>query len=79
MERELEVRGFLEGECFPEPPDGASGRLFFDDEPLERVLYGEACDGPTSANLYLAGREQVVRITKAWSEGSIEDAVSQSL
>ena len=33
---------------------------FFDDEPIERILYDKSPDGPTVANLYLQVREFVV-------------------
>jgi len=49
---------------------------FFDDEPLERILYDKSLEGPTVANLYLQVREFVARIENACNEGHIHEAIA---
>lgn len=55
-----------------------SPEFFFDDEPLERILYGETIEGPTVANLYLQVREFVASIGNAYDEGNIQDAIGMA-
>jgi len=49
---------------------------FFDDEPIEQILYDKCPDGPTVANLYLQVREFVARIENACNEGHIHEAIA---
>ena len=49
---------------------------FFDDEPLEQILYDKCPEGPTVANLYLQVREFVARIENACNDGHIQDAIA---
>lgn len=76
MEHEVEACERSEDTLSQGSPDDESGKFFFDDEPLEYVLYDKSSGGPTPANLYAAARDQVLSITKAWSEERIEDAVT---
>lgn len=50
-------------------------RFLFDDEPLERILYGEDLPAASSANLFLGAREAVDQIDDAMSRGNVEDAL----
>src|SRR3989304_10172872 len=49
---------------------------FFDDEPIERILYDKSPDRPTVANLYLQVREFVARIENACNDGHVQDAIA---
>ena len=52
--------------------DQASAELYFDDEPLDRILYGSKKGGPTRANLYLPIMECIRKIRKAFAMGDIQ-------
>jgi tetratricopeptide (TPR) repeat protein len=51
--------------------------LVFDDEPLERILYGEELPGPTVANLFLPGFKYVEQISQACKGGDIQEALKK--
>jgi len=48
-----------------------SAVLVFDDEPLERILYGKEVEGPTQANLFASGLKCVRQIRQAYGDGDI--------
>lgn len=48
-----------------------SAVLVFDDEPLDRVLYGKEVEGPTQANLFVSGLKCVRQIRQAYGDGDI--------
>ncbi len=55
------------------------GALFFDDEPIEDILYKEGWGkGPTPANLFLRGRGFVRMISEAYGKGRGEDLISSA-
>jgi tetratricopeptide (TPR) repeat protein len=56
--------------------EGAAAEYFFDDEPLERILYGEGNQGPSSANLFWPARKYVQEIITACREGKVTDLIS---
>ena len=57
---------------------GERTQFFFDDEPLESILYGKPTNGPTQANLFLPVREQIDAIVKAYKAGNIEETTRLS-
>lgn len=50
--------------------------FYFDDEPLEHILYGADFNGPTTANLYAASYKCVQNIIKACEENNLVDLSS---
>jgi tetratricopeptide (TPR) repeat protein len=50
--------------------------FFFDDEPLERILYGEDRKGPTRANFFLPASVCKQKIVKAYKNGDLHGALS---
>lgn len=55
-----------------------SHEFFFDDEPLERILYDKSLEGPTVANLYLQVIEFVIQIENAYKNGHIQDVITKA-
>ena len=47
----------------------------FDDEPLDHILYGVGSSGPSSANLYSAGKLYILKIDEAYRLGDIEKII----
>jgi len=62
---------FLQTEGVEEPLE-----FLFDDEPLERILYGEDTNGPTQANLYLPALTYKQRIVQAYRSGNIQETLA---
>ena len=52
--------------------------LVFDDEPLERILYGKKLKGPTRANLFFPALGWVQKIRRAFKDGDIRAAVKNA-
>ena len=58
--------------------DGQTEEFVFDDEPLEKILYGEAGNGPTRANLFWPVLELVEEITRAFRESDVPRAIMKA-
>ena len=50
--------------------------FFFDDEPLEDILYGSRQGGPTTANLYGPGRKFMQEVISACNQGRRDDVIA---
>ena len=68
----------ITGDTAPVTESGDRLQFFFDDEPLQSILYGEPTEGPTQANLYLPIRERVEKILIAYKDGYIQEAIQQA-
>lgn len=66
-----ELEKMFNSRSLPEDTLNDSLELVFDDEPMERLLYGEELPGPTPANLFLPGLKHVRQISQACDEGDI--------
>ena len=55
-----------------------TSEFFFDDEPLEHILYDDSLKGRTVANLYLQVRESVIQIESAYNGDNIQDAIAMA-
>ena len=53
------------------PAESADPGLFYDDEPLDQILYGEAGGGPAPASLFLSARRHVAAMRAAHASGDI--------
>ncbi|MBC8459568.1 MAG: tetratricopeptide repeat protein [Deltaproteobacteria bacterium] len=58
------------------PGETQEGEFYFDDEPIERILYGAALRGPSPANLFLPAWKNVRGILTACKEGNVTDIIS---
>lgn len=58
---------------------GERAQFFFDDEPIDSILYGKRTNGPTQANLFLSVREQMQKIVKAYKDVDIQEAIRLSV
>jgi tetratricopeptide (TPR) repeat protein len=57
-----------------------SSELFFDDEPIDNILYGAGQgEGPNRANLFRKGRFFVDKIVAAYDAGRTEDLICSAL
>jgi tetratricopeptide (TPR) repeat protein len=65
--------GLIPSENLDPPPE-----IFFDDEPLERILYGQELQGPTRANLFYPATELARKILRASLEGKMEDILENA-
>ncbi len=74
LHEDLEI--FLSTELFDKADDNEEAEFYFDDEPLERILYGTDLHGPSSAHLYLTGRKYVQKIITACREERVSDVIS---
>lgn len=61
---------------FDKKTDDKEADYYFDDEPLDRILYGKDLSGPSPANLYLSARRSVEKIISSCREGKMIDAIS---
>jgi len=52
--------------------------LFFDDLPLEHVLYGETAEGPTQASIFREADLMVQEIIEVWSMGDMEKTIQKA-
>jgi len=67
----LNYVGLLQPESTQEPLE-----FFFDDEPLERILYGEDTNGPTRANFFLPALTYKQKIVQAYRSGNIQETLA---
>ena len=58
----------------PDPPL----EVFFDDEPLERILYGQDLPGPTRANLFYPASEYLRKILQAHQDGKMKELLENA-
>jgi tetratricopeptide (TPR) repeat protein len=82
MNRYLKIPDFLRdlGLLRAENPDPPL-EIFFDDEPLERILYGQELQGPSRANLFYPATEYAKyarKILQARREGKVEDLLENA-
>ena len=56
--------------------DSKNKDFYFDDEPLERILYGADLNGPSPANLYAPSHKYVQRIITSCKERNLTDLIS---
>lgn len=52
--------------------------LFFDDLPLEHILYGERAEGPTQASIFREADVMVQEIIEVWSTGDMEKTIQKA-
>lgn len=67
----LKYIGLLPAESAEEAPE-----FFFDDEPLERILYGKDTDRPTRANFFLPALRCVQKIVQTYKNGDIQETLA---
>jgi len=53
-------------------------QIFSDDEPLDPILYGKHCQGPTRAGIFQDARESVDRIKRFYIEGKMPDMLQEA-
>jgi tetratricopeptide (TPR) repeat protein len=56
--------------------DNKNQDFYFDDEPLERILYGDDLNGPSPANLYAPSHKYVQKIITSCKERNLADLIS---
>ena len=59
-----------------DPSGDGSGSFYFDDEPLERILYGKDQGGPSTANYFLPTRIQLQNLIIACREKQIPGVIA---
>ena len=55
-----------------------SSAFFFDDEPIEGILYGKDPKGPTPANLYFPAMEFLQEMKRFYSKGQLQDVLDKA-
>jgi tetratricopeptide (TPR) repeat protein len=68
MKSSFEEQQFTQNGVFQEKADEPL-IVVFDDEPLDRILYGKELNGPTTANVFYPALEHMKKIKKAHAEG----------
>jgi len=61
---------------FESSDDKQNQEFYFDDEPLERILYGAELNGPSPANLYAPSHKYVQKIITSCREQNLADLIS---
>ena len=61
---------------FESSDDNQNQEFYFDDEPLEHILYGAELNGPSPANLYAPSHKYVQKIITSCREQNLADLIS---